>query len=106
VQREQTHAAEHRAVHALDDRVVDLVVRAMSPPGEHVRLLQHRRRQAVLGLVQRGGPDPHAVAEERLEARGHRAVHAVGVARAHVLLAALVDVLTPDGHAHGHRPDA
>ena len=55
VQHEQAHPAEHPLVDALDDRVVDLVVGGVPPPGEHVGVVEHLLGQPVLGLVLGGG---------------------------------------------------
>ena len=95
VEHEQAHAAEHGGVHAVDDRVVDLVVGDVAPPGQHVGGVEHVLREPVLGLLLGGG----AYLELSGEALGDRAVDAARVDRAHLLLLALMDVLVPDGHS-------
>ena len=96
VQDDEPHAAEHRLVHAVDDRVVDLVVGGVPPPGQHVGGVEHLGRQSVLVLLERRRPHGPEVGERR----GERAVDTVGVDRAHVILRALVHVLVPDRHVH------
>ena len=55
-------------LHPVDDRVVDVAVRGVTPPGEHVGVGEHLLGQAVLLLLQPGGPHVHVVAELRPEA--------------------------------------
>ena len=47
--------SQTRFCDALDDRVVDLAVRRVAPPDQHVGLGQPLLGQPVLGLLQRGG---------------------------------------------------
>ena len=84
------------SLHPVDDRVVDLVVRDVPPPGEHVGVVEHVLREAVLGLLERRRAHARRVAEPGGQPGGDRRVHAVGIDGAHVLLRALVDVLAPD----------
>jgi putrescine oxidase len=99
VQHEQPHAAKHRVLDPVDDRVVDLVVRYVAPPRQHVGGVDDGSAQPVLGLLERRGAHAHVVAQQLAEARRDRAVDSVGIDRAHVRLLALVHVLAPDGHA-------
>ena len=93
-----------RFVHARDHRVVDLVVRGVAPPGEHVGPGEHLLAETVLGLLgasrcARSSRPPRACGERGRDRR----VHARRDRSARTgLVALLVDVLAPDGHAHRH----
>ena len=72
---DQAHAVEDPGVDPLDDRVAHLVVGDVAPPGQDVRLGKDRLGQAVLRLVQGGGPDLEAArlaAGPRRSRRGSR----------------------------------
>ena len=75
VQDEQAHAAEHGLVDAGDDRVVDVVVGDVAPPGQDVGRVDHLLRKAVIGLVERGGAelDLRRPAVRRARRRSRRA---------------------------------
>ena len=72
----------------------------VTPPGQHVGVVQHVLRQPVLRLLERRGSNLEPVAERLGEPRRDRAVHAVGIKRPHSGLVAFVDVLAPHGHPH------
>ena len=101
VEDDQAHPVEHAPLDALDDRVGDLVVRDVAPPGQDVGRREDRVGQAVLGLVERGRPD---VEPGLAQAVGDRAVDAVRVDRARRRVGALLAVLVPDRDP-GHRRD-
>ena len=100
VQHEQAHPAEDRVLHAVDDRVVDLVVGDVAPPEQHVGGVDDLLRQAVLRLLERRRGHLRVPAEQLAQAGGDRLVHAVRVDLPHLRVAALVDVLAPHRDAH------
>ena len=99
VQDHDAHAVEDARVHAFDDRVVDLVVGGVAPPGEHVGLRQRLFGQAVLWLVERGDANRDVAAQLPTDPIRDRAVHAFGIDALDQFFAPLVDVLVPDGDA-------
>ena len=58
VQDDQPHAFPDPLLHALDDGVLDLAVRGVAPPQQHVGLGEPRLGQPMLGLLQRRGRRP------------------------------------------------
>ena len=56
VEDDQAHAVEDPLLDAIDDLVVDLAVGLVAPPEEDVGASARRSAQAVLGLVEGGGP--------------------------------------------------
>ena len=89
-----------RAGDALDDRVVDLVVRRVAPPEQHVGLVELLLGQAVLGILQRHrrGDDIAVFAEQRRDLP----VHALGIVLGNGLVLLFVDVFAPDGGTDSH----
>ena len=69
-------------MHALDDVVADLVVGGVAPPGQHIGLVQHRFRQAVLRFVKRRRAHCESLIAEMI---GDDLVHAIGVDLLHAL---------------------
>ena len=55
VQDHHAHTLHDMGVNTLDNFVVDLVVRQVAPPEEHVRLLEHVNAEAMLGFIKGGG---------------------------------------------------
>ena len=55
MQDDQPHAFPDAALHPLDDLVLDLAMRGVAPPQQHVGLGEPRLGQPVLGLLQRRG---------------------------------------------------
>jgi len=51
VKRDKTHPVEDVLLDPVDDRLLDLVVGAVAPPGEDVRLREDVLGEAVLGFV-------------------------------------------------------
>jgi hypothetical protein len=98
MQDEQPHAPQHGVLHTRGHGVVDVLVRGVPPPGQHVGFREDRVGQAVLGLLERRRPGPHPIAELGLQALGDGGVHPVRVDRPDVLLFTLVDVLAPHRH--------
>ena len=56
VHHHQPHAGEHPQLHPVHDLVAHLGVGGVPPPHQHVGVGQHLLGQAVVRLVQRGGP--------------------------------------------------
>jgi hypothetical protein len=108
VQRDQAHPGQHVPLHPLDDRVVDVTVRGVPPPGEYVGLGQDLLGQPVLGLLQPRRPDDDVLAQLVPQRGRDRLVHRVRVDLLHRGVALVVDVLAPDGDAnrisHGVQP--
>ena len=70
VEDDQAHPVEHAPLDPVDDRIGDLAVGAVAPPGQHVGRREDRVGQAVIGLVERRGPDVEAgLAEARRDRR-------------------------------------
>ena len=63
MQHQQPHARQNAVAHARDDRVVDLLVRLMPPPGQHIGFSQHVLGEAMIRLLQRGRTDVHAITQ-------------------------------------------
>ncbi len=104
MEHHEAHAAEHRVLDPVDDRVAHLVVRDMAPPQQHVRRVEHLLGQPVLRLVEGRGPDIEG--PEWGDAACDGIVDAPGVDGPDEVVRALVDVLVPDGDRdpfHGSR---
>ena len=80
VQGDEAHAALLYAIDdPLDVLVGDLAVALVSPPDEHVGLVERFGRNALLGIGERGRDDLPAFVLERLEPFGHGAVDVVRI---------------------------
>ena len=80
-----------------------VAMRGMAPPDQHIGLFQPPRRQAVVGLVQRGSGGGDAPC--RVQRIGDALVHPLRVKAADDFAFAFMDVLAPDGDADiGHGP--
>ena len=84
-------------MHALDDCIIDLVVRGVPPPCEHVGLCEYFFGEPVLRLVEGRDPGRYVGAELSPDPIGDRTVHAVRVDPFDRIIAQLVDMLVPDG---------
>ncbi|MNL24963.1 hypothetical protein D3C87_1464190 [compost metagenome] len=100
MQHDQAHALPDMFHHALDDDIVDLVMRSVTPPDQHIGLGQNSLGQAVFGLLQRRGLGGNIAV--LLEQRGNLVVHAVGVVLGNGLVLLLVDVFAPDQGTDRH----
>ena len=90
---------QHVLVHAVDDLVVDPVVRHVTPPGEDVGVGEDLFGEPVLRVVESDRAHLDSIAELRADAGGDRAVHAVRIERSDLGIPLLVLGLPPDGHA-------
>jgi hypothetical protein len=85
-------------VYAIDYRVVNVLMRRMAPPGEHIGRRQESLVKAVLWLILRSRGDRDGVAQKFSQTGSDCAVHSLGVALGHGSLVAfspLVKVLAP-----------
>jgi hypothetical protein len=55
MQGDEPHAAEHPRLHAIDELVGDIGVCAMAPPDKDIGRIEQLAREALAGLVERGG---------------------------------------------------
>ncbi len=96
---DEAHPVEHTLLDRRRDVVCDVVVEEVAPPGQHVGRLEDRVVEAVTRLVERRGPNLHALAEVLADRAGDRLVHPVRIDRAHGGVGSLDAVLAPDGDA-------
>src|SRR4029077_6393503 len=99
VQHDESHPVEHPRVHAVDHRVVHTLVRGVTPPREHVGLVQRRLGQAVVGFIERRDAYRDVGGELAPDAVGDGRVHSLGVDLLDRFLVLLVKVFVPDRHA-------
>ena len=57
VQDKQAHSLQHPLLHAVDQPVAHLFVRHVTPPEQHVGVVQQRIRQALVRIVERAAAD-------------------------------------------------
>ncbi len=50
VEDDEAHAVQHALIHAVDNLILHVAVRHVAPPDQHVGVVQHLLRQAVLRL--------------------------------------------------------
>ena len=101
MQDDQAHALPDAPLHALDNLVLDVAMRGMAPPQEHVGRCQPLLGKAMLGLLQRrrGCLDGLVFGQ----CRCNRFVHAVRIDGANFLARLFVNVLTPDHGPNCHK---
>ena len=97
---DEAHPVEHTLLDRRRDVVCDVVVEEVAPPGQHVGRLEDRVVEAVTRLVERRGPNLHALAEVLADRAGDRLVHPLRIDRAHGGIGSLDAVLVPDGDAN------
>ena len=88
MKHDQPHAFPHALRDPLHHRVLDTAVSLVAPPEKHVGAGEFLGRQAVLGLLQRGGADLDAAFGPKR--RRDRVVNSVRIDAAHDLVLALV----------------
>ena len=93
MQHDQAHAFPDALLNALDDGVLDLAVRGMAPPDEHVGLGQAFLGQAVLGILQDDGPGLDVLV--LVEGRRDGAMHAERIEAGDDLAGLLMNVFAP-----------
>jgi hypothetical protein len=89
-------------VYAIDYRVVNVLMRRMAPPGEHIGRGQDVFCQTVFWLILSSRGDRDGVAQKFSQTGSDCAVHPLGVPLGHGSLVAfcpLVKVLAPYGDA-------
>ena len=102
MQREQTHPTQNALVYPIDDRIINLRVRRMSPPGEHIGRRSDVLGQTVLWLILSSRIDDHGAPEELRDAGRDCPMHAVWIALGHaglVSFESFVKILAPYGDA-------
>ena len=85
-------------MYAIDYRVVNVLMRRMAPPGEHIGRRQESFVKAVLWLILSSSGDRDGVAQQFSQTGSDCAVHSIGVALGHsglVSFCPLVKVLAP-----------
>ena len=101
VQDDETHAFPHPALHALDDGLIDLAMRLVAPPQQHVGLGKALLGQAMLGHVE--GCGRNLDIGLAVESLGQGTVNAVRIKAADQRVGLLVFILIPDQGAKDHR---
>ena len=103
VEDDEAHAVVDAALDAVDQAVVNLVVGAVTPPHQHVRVVQQLVRKTLIRLVQRDRADLQVVGRQLVL---QRVVDALRVELTDVgallVVALLMNILIPDGHLYGH----
>lgn len=99
MQHQQAHALQHTLLHTIDQPVADLLMRHMAPPEQHVGIVEHAVRQALVGIVKRATAD----FEIRMgNAGGNRAVDAIRIDILDLLVKLLVASFVPDRNLDRH----
>jgi len=94
MQDDEAHAFPHPPRDALNHFVLDRAVILVAPPDEHVGFLEPGFAEPVLRLLERCRGRRDRVI--RVQRRGNGRMHSVRVDRAHHLVDALMDILSPD----------
>src|SRR5271165_111293 len=97
VEDDEAHSLEHAGVDPADHLVAHLVVGQVPPPREHVGVPQPPRREAVLGLLERGRRHASGRKEPRDPLRYGR-VHPARVYLIYLGTRVLVYIFAPDGY--------
>ena len=101
MQNDKAHPFKHTPLNAIDHRIGHILMPAMAPPRQHIRLIQHRLAQPVFGLVQCGGLHLHLRPEVLLDRVAHRRMHAVRIKLSNGGVLLLVVKLVPHRHTNG-----
>ena len=103
MQEDHAHAVQHPLAYPFYHFVGNFIVGHVSPPDQHVRVVQHFLGQAVLRLVQGGGA--YFVIHVPAQHLGDGPVDALGINLGDALFQYLMAVFVPDGNpylAHGN----
>ena len=98
VQRDEAHAGQHRIPYQESNLIGHLVVRHVSPPDEHVGLIENLLRDAAVFILQ--GRRAHGEVLFLAEEFRDRPVDALGVDGGDGFLAALMLILVPNKYTY------
>src|SRR6266567_3358494 len=96
VQHNQSHTVQNTLLDPLNDFVADLSVGLVSPPGEHIGIVQHLFGETMLRLIKSGSAYGIASFAQKV---GQHGMNAFGIMSGYLLIATLVTILVPDGNA-------
>lgn len=99
MQHHQSHPGQHALLHPVDDRVLNLVMRHVTPPGQNVGAVEQVLRQALVRIINRAALNEKAAIRE---ASGDSTVHAVRVDPGNRRVILLVPAFVPDRQANSH----
>ena len=104
MEHDQPHAPQHPLLHPRNNFIGHAAMLAMTPPDQHVRVLQQRFGQAGLGLAQIGGAN-HKFVLMPLKGLANACVQPFGIYVQHLgalVERVLITVFRPNSHMNGH----